>query len=152
MTATEQVTQRHLFHASPTQVWEAWTQPSLLAQWFITLGMIPMSVEAEVTIGGTYRVEWRPDASAPPAPAEFGDTLVATGQFLQVDPLVALTFTWHWEGWSEESRVSIKLTQMGNETELVLIHDLLSTQASRKFHGDGWIPALENLGRVLSDL
>lgn len=145
MIPTHQVIQTRLFDASPTRVWEAWTNPTLMAKWFCPLGMTTTAVEANVEEGGTYRIEMKPGAATLQPPPEFGDTLVATGTYLKVDAPKTLAFTWQWIGWGEESRVTITLREESGRTELHLVHDLLANEASRQFHEDGWIPTLSNL-------
>ena len=53
------------FDAPARLVFEAWTRPELLEQWWVpkSMGMCLLSVEADVRTGGRYRFVFRHEAS-----------------------------------------------------------------------------------------
>jgi uncharacterized protein YndB with AHSA1/START domain len=139
------VRQSRVFNASQKQVWNAWTQPNLMKQWFCPLGMNAVEIEADVRVGGTFRIVMDARGAAMQPPPEMGGLLTAYGTYQRVVPPTELEFSWAWEGREEISRVSVTINPKGSATELVLVHDGLNDEASRIFHEDGWKPTLDNL-------
>ena len=68
-------------------VFEAWTKPALLRQWWVpkSTGMTMLSCEADVRVGGRYRLVFSHDAF--PKPMEF------FGRYLEVTPHSRLVWT-----------------------------------------------------------
>ncbi len=68
-------------------VFEAWTKPELLRQWWVpkSTGMTMLSCEADVRVGGRYRLVFSHDAF--PKPMEF------FGRYLEVTPHSRLVWT-----------------------------------------------------------
>jgi uncharacterized protein YndB with AHSA1/START domain len=139
------VRQSRVFKASQLEVWNAWTQPNLMKQWFCPLGMDAVEIEADVRVGGKFRIVMDARRAVVQPPPEMGQLLTAYGIYQRVAPPNELEFSWAWEGREEVSCVSVKIKPKGNSSELVLIHDGLNDEASRLFHEDGWKPTLDNL-------
>ncbi len=139
------VRQRRVLSATRERVWDAWTRPELMMKWFCPLGMSTTRAEADVRVGGHYRVAMKPGPSAPPPPPQFGDLLVAEGVYEQVIPSSLLVFTWSWVGQAELSRVRVVLEEHRRGTELLLIHERLTDADSLAFHEAGWVATLDNL-------
>lgn len=149
MTTRYSLLQKRVLNASAESIWDAWTKPNLLKQWFCPLGMKAIGAEANLSIGGKYRIVMDASGAAMRPPPEMGDILTAYGSYQQIEPHHKLVFSWAWEGRDEISRVTITLTPKGNTTVLVLEHDGLMDEASSIFHEDGWVPTLDNLSRHL---
>ena len=68
------------FDAPPRLVFEAWTRPELLRQWWAprSLGMSLLSCEADVRVGGRYRLVFEGHGGSPP--------MAFFGQYLEVVP------------------------------------------------------------------
>jgi uncharacterized protein YndB with AHSA1/START domain len=68
--------------ASPATLYAAWTEPDRMRQWFATV------VDADVRVGGRYRIEVHEDD---------GSVNAFTGEYLALEPAerVAFTFTHH---------------------------------------------------------
>jgi uncharacterized protein YndB with AHSA1/START domain len=110
--------------APPELVWDYWTDPKLLTEWW--------GIEADVQAapGGSYRIVM-----------EGGP--VARGEYTEVDRPKRLVFTFGWEGNTPSgplapgsTRVEVTLTPHGEGTRLVLRHELPSTHAAD--HSKGW--------------
>ncbi|MCV0427011.1 MAG: SRPBCC domain-containing protein [Roseibium sp.] len=138
-----------ILNAPPDRVWDAWTRPKLMRRWFCPLGMQVAELEADLRVGGTFRVVMDPLGSPLQPPPELGKYLVAYGRYQRVEKPGELEFTWAWEQRDEISRVRISITPVRGGTELVLCHDGLKDEASRLFHEDGWKPTLDNLELAL---
>ncbi len=150
MTTTHSVLQTRVLNAPIEAVWDAWTKPELMKQWFCPLGMKAIEAEADLQIGGAFRIVMDARNALLRPPPEMGDFLTAYGTYQRIEYPNELVFSWAWEGRNETSRVTITLTPNGDKTELVLEHDGLMDEASRIFHEDGWTPTLENLSLHLN--
>ena len=96
-------------------VFEAWTKPELLKRWWVpkSFGVSLLSCEADVRVGGRYRLVFGHDAS--PKPMEF------FGRYIEVTPHSRLVWT------NEESDdgavTTVTFDEKGGKTLLVL-HEL----------------------------
>src|SRR5579862_9302432 len=77
---------RRTFNAPARIVFEAWTKPELLKQWWVpkSFGVTLVSCEADVRAGGRYRFVFRHGASEP---MEF------FGRYIEVTPPSRLVWT-----------------------------------------------------------
>jgi uncharacterized protein YndB with AHSA1/START domain len=91
-TTTQRKSDRELvitrtFDAPARLVFEAWTTPELLRQWWVpkSSGATLLSCEQDVRVGGRYRLEFaHPDAAAP---------MAFFGRYLEVVPNARLVWT-----------------------------------------------------------
>jgi uncharacterized protein YndB with AHSA1/START domain len=136
---------RRRFRASRERVFDAFTDPEILARWFSPSPDIGTEVlEHDLRVGGTYRLGFRfPDGSE--------DTV--RGAFKELQPPDRLAFTWTWEAPDRhagiETIVTIVLREEGVDTEVVISHDRFPTHESRDRHDAGWSTTLERLDVLL---
>ncbi|HEX4862470.1 MAG TPA: SRPBCC domain-containing protein [Acidimicrobiales bacterium] len=130
---TKAVRLERLLPAPIAEVFAAWTDPELMAQWLTPTGSA--EVEADVRVGGQFRVTM--------IDGDF--RLVHTGEYLAVEPPRRLSFTWRspYTG-PDASQVEVILTARGSATLLVLVHDRLPDE-TRSSHEGGWKTILERL-------
>jgi uncharacterized protein YndB with AHSA1/START domain len=104
------------FNAPARLVFEAWTKPELLKQWWApkSFGLSLLSCEADVRVGGTYRLVFSHPAS--PKPMEF------FGRYLEVIPHARLVWT-NDEGGDGGAVTTVTFEEKGGKTLLVM-HDL----------------------------
>jgi uncharacterized protein YndB with AHSA1/START domain len=128
---------RRRINASAAKVYAAWTQAAQLMRWMHPLDTICLHAEADVRVGGRFRVLMRsPD----------GEEHDVSGTYLEVVPESKLVFTWAWRSTPErESRVSVTLRADGSTTELMLRHERFVDEAARDSHREGWSSALDHL-------
>jgi uncharacterized protein YndB with AHSA1/START domain len=133
---------RRVLPAPADEVFDAWTRPELMVQWFAPASMTTPAASVDLREGGAYRVEMQgPD----------GGRHVTTGRYLEVVPARRLVFTWGWDGLDRrETIVTVELHARGEETELVLRHERFATAADRDSHRDGWSGALEKLAAFVA--
>jgi uncharacterized protein YndB with AHSA1/START domain len=123
--------------ASREQVFRAWTDPALLRQWFCPVDMSVALAEADLRVGGAYKVRMRKSS---------GELHTTYGVYREIIPNEKLVFTWGWEGPDRhETLVTIELRDKDNGTELVMIHERFADQASADHHGQGWRSCFDNL-------
>jgi uncharacterized protein YndB with AHSA1/START domain len=133
---------RRVLPAPAEAVFDAWTRPELMMQWFAPTSMTTPAASVDLREGGAYRVEMEgPD----------GTRYVATGTYLEIVPARRLVFTWGWDGPDRrETLVTVELHERGEETELVLRHERFASSADRDSHREGWSGALEKLAGLVA--
>lgn len=123
---------KRVIAATPRQVFDAWTDPGILANWFAPAANFRTIVhELDVRVGGRYRIEMlNPD----------GTPHTAIGEYREIIPGERLAFTWKWaeQAAMEDTLVTLEFLSRGTDTELVLSHSLFLTDDARDHHGKGW--------------
>ena len=136
------LTIKRRINASPAKVFDAWTDPQKLKQWFLP----PEAVlaESDPRIGGRYRIVVRSPG---------GEEHDVSGTYREVIADEKLVFTWAWRSTPErESLVTVALKPDGNGTLLTLTHEQFFDEAARDRHQAGWNPILDNLEKLLPNL
>jgi len=120
-TTVERKSERELvvtrtFNGLARIVFEAWTKPELLKRWWApkSTGLTMVSCEADVRVGGSYRLAFSHPAA--PKPMEF------FGRYLEVTPHSRLVWT-NEEGGDSGQVTTVTFEERGGETLLVM-HDL----------------------------
>src|SRR5579862_6308339 len=105
---------RRLIEATPARVFEAWTDPVQLREWWGPPGVRCTDASVELRVGGCYRIGNRlPD----------GQTLWISGQFEVIEPPHRLTYSWQVEGTGAPvERVTVEFEARGTATEVVVTH------------------------------
>ena len=103
-------------------VFEAWTKPELIMQWWTpkSFGITFISCEADVRVGGTYRF-----VMGHPA---FDQPMTFHGRYLEVEPPRRLVWT-NEEGGEEGSVTTVTFEEKDGKTHLVL-RDLYPSRAA----------------------
>jgi uncharacterized protein YndB with AHSA1/START domain len=123
--------------ATPARVWEAWTKPEIMMLWFGPHHTRAEAAEADLAIGGGFRVVLREDN---------GERHEANGRYTEIAPERRLVFDWHWSSAPERvSRVTVEFRLVDDGTEVTLTHDRFADQATATRHTRGWTESLERL-------
>ncbi len=128
MAATDQSTivLRRLIPATPEEVFAAWADPASMGAWMSPVG--DADVTADVRVGGGLRVVMQGD----------GMEIEHVGEYREVDPPRRLSFTWRSEyTGGDDTLVTVDLSPAGDETDLVLTHELLTEEMAASHEG-GW--------------
>jgi uncharacterized protein YndB with AHSA1/START domain len=126
--------------ASPAKLYDAWTDPAKLARWWAPRGVEVVSCEAEVRVGGAYRILMRDTE---------GRLYDLAGEYRELQPGARLAFTW---GLSPEDRgsiITVTFRGYGNETELTLTHEGEADDPTRGEREQGWSSLLRRLSYFL---
>ncbi len=132
---------RHI-NARPSTVFDLLSTVDGLTSWWGPDDLPVISAEADVRVGGLFRVRFRTIEGAEHE---------CTGEFLEVAPPVRLVMSWRWSvgGVPEEqgriSRVEMHVRPDGERTELTLIHAELRNAESERSHRRGWNGGLDKL-------
>jgi uncharacterized protein YndB with AHSA1/START domain len=138
------------FAASTASVFQAWTDPKIIMQWFGPRPNTLVSSSIDLRVGGRYRF------------VKSSDDEKATGfegEYLVIETNERLVFTWAQfasfadgrEELTPHSKVEIKLTPKGRGTDLRLRHSALHTDDARKDFAGGWERAFGNLVPLLAN-
>jgi uncharacterized protein YndB with AHSA1/START domain len=128
--------------ARPSIVFDLLSTAEGLTSWWGPADRPVLSSEADVRVGGRYRVRFRTDD---------GLEHECAGEFLAVDPPVSIVLSWRWTagGEAEEgdgvSRVEMHVRPIDTGTELTLVLAELRNAASAASHEWGWSGALDKL-------
>ena len=141
MAAKPSLALKRRFKATPAQLFQAWTQPQKMIQWWGVTGHDNAPIaETDLKVGGHFRVQfWSPD----------GERQSVSGVYREVVPDRRLVFSWAWQSTPErESQVTIDLKPDGDSTVLTLTHEQFFDEKARDDHRRGWTLALDNLEKV----
>ena len=119
-TTVERKSERELvvtrtFNGPARLVFEAWTKPELFKRWWVpkSTGLILLSCEMDVRVGGTYRFVFGHGASKP---------MAFFGKYLEVTPHSRLVWT-NDEGGDGGAVTTVTFEEKGGKTLLVM-HEL----------------------------
>ncbi|MBO6718732.1 MAG: SRPBCC domain-containing protein [Rhizobiaceae bacterium] len=130
----------------PQAMYDAWTRPDLVADWYGPEGFTNEIHEMDVRPGGRYHLTMQaPDGSRYPL----------SGEFRAVEPPHRISFSWKWENQPASvgdgtTLVTVDIRQVGRGTEVTLTHSGFEAAEHRDNHRSGWEPALDKLARTLS--
>jgi uncharacterized protein YndB with AHSA1/START domain len=129
------------FNTSIERVWEAWTNPIRVMNWF---GSDPngkvLEAELDVRPGGYFEVTFQDSDST---------KHTCSGTYNEVEKPNKLTFSWQWK--SEpgfDSFVIVLLTSEGNSTTMQFEHKNLGN-GSKHNYTKGWESTFSKLERLL---
>lgn len=137
---------RRVFEAPRERVYQAWTDPRLLEQWWGPPGFSCPFAQVDLRPGGAYRLAMKPPGS---------DVFYLTGVFRDVQPPERLVYTWRWEDDKEgtgETLVTVEFKDLGTRTEVILKHERFPSAGAVERHDAGWTGCLTRLAELLSTL
>src|SRR5215475_39196 len=131
----ERLVVERVLPASPAEVYAAWTTAETLRLFMCPGDMTAPVVEADVRVGGSFRIVMRGDRD-----------LEHRGEYRVLEPGHRLVFTWAsaGTGW-QPTLVTIELSPHEDGTRLVLVHEGLATDDVRGRHRQGWTSIVEKL-------
>jgi uncharacterized protein YndB with AHSA1/START domain len=133
---------RRTLRCAPERVFQAWTDPDQLQQWYAPSDDWSTPVaEVDLRVGGSYRI-----GLAAPGRAPFYEV----GEFLEVAPPSRLVYTQRTEGGgsAEELVVSVEFIARDGATEVVVTERGYTDARVRDLHRRGWEGFLARLARV----
>jgi uncharacterized protein YndB with AHSA1/START domain len=125
--------------ASPERLFDAWSRPELMKQWFHAgENMTTPVAEADLKVGGPWQVVMRKSD---------GKDYPNNGKYLVIDRPNKLVFTWHPMGQADyETKVTLLFKKVSEEfTEMTLTHEGLRDQDWVDRHNAGWVACIDSL-------
>lgn len=125
-------------------LYEAWTDPEMLKQWWTPMGRKLIDLTNELREGG--KIEYKFEG-------QDADNFNITGEYSEVKPEEKLVYSWNWhlpQGTESNYRLTLhfKSTDKGSQLE-VLQEDLNDRETVRPKH-EGWEKELEHLEQLLA--
>ena len=134
---TPSLTIKRRLNATPAEVFEAWTDPTLLMQWFGPENVVTQQVSVDARVGGGFRVVMLEDN---------GQRHEVSGTYYEVVANEKLVFSWSWITTPERvSQVTVTFKPDGAGTILTLLHEQLFDEQAVKGHTHGWTGSLVKL-------
>lgn len=132
---------RKTIQANATRVFDAWTQPASLEQWWGPGEVRCTGAEVDLRVGGSYRIA-----------NEFPDGRVVWigGVFEEVDPPRRLVYTWGQEADTATELVTVRFEERGGATEVIVLHQRIGSETMRDGHELGWLGCLDGLADFLA--
>jgi len=133
-----------VLNAPSSLVFEAWSKPQHLVQWFGPTDFTLPHCEQDFRVGGKYRFCMR---------APDGSDHWVRGEYTHIDEPARLVFTWLREGAEGEiwcdTVVSLTFEERGKKTLMTLNQTTFATSAHREEHNGGWSECFERLAKYL---
>ena len=128
--------------APPDRVFDAWTNPKLLVQWWGPEGMTTPDHDLDVREGGAWTTTMMN--------AE-GGRYTCSGVYTRLERPGLLAFTWAWKDDSgergPETEVTVTLEAADGGTRMKLVQKVFETVEARDSHRKGWESSFNKLER-----
>lgn len=129
-----------LLPATPEEVFAAWTDPLSLKEWMSPAPQTVAAITLDLRVGGKFQLVMRGENS----------DMVHVGEYREISPPKRLVFTWKSAATlQQETLVTVELSPKGEQTELVLVHELLPNEHSAAQHQQGWQGVVKKLDGFL---
>lgn len=132
------LTVRRTIAATSEFLFDAWTQPDRMKEWWGPGEVKCVAVKIDLRVGGHYRIANQfPD----------GRILWIGGQFEIIERPHKLVYSWSVEPMSESpERVTVQFEPREGATEVIVTHERIPDLATRDQHQVGWLGCLDGLG------
>jgi uncharacterized protein YndB with AHSA1/START domain len=128
---------RRTIPATAEFLFQAWTQPTSLINWWGPSGVKCVEAHVDLRVGGVYRIANQfPD----------GKIIWITGKYECVEFPRKLMYTWRVEGVSGPiERVTVEFESRNEATEVIVTHERIAESRVRDEHEVGWNGCLDGL-------
>lgn len=132
---------RQQFSISKPRLFSLLSTPAYMEQWLSPAKEISLKVTLhEFKDGGKYQLNYTtPD----------GNSIIAEGIFIQIDPSDIISFTWEWLPPDVHAGiptiVTWRLIEKGKNTELTIIHGKIQDKSFYERHKEGWQGSINQL-------
>ena len=144
---TSTVTVKKIIPAGIERVFDAWTKPEIMKNWYCGAKGIA-NATVDLRVGGKYTnemlIEGESSCSSDAASDSSGvKSYMHTGEYLEISRPEKLVFTWNSPS-VQNTIVTIDLKEVESGTEVTITHALPNEEAC-KGHTEGWTFALSTL-------
>lgn len=136
------VTVKRRIAAPAQQIFDAWLNPTSLAEWMrpCSSGTTRSTAKVDAREGGAFEIVMH----VPSGPVRH------TGIYQTIDAPRRLAFTWNSpHAGQNDSLVTVEFRPDGQATEVVITHERLP-EAARNGHYTGWTEILESLAQTIN--
>jgi len=133
---------RRRMRATAEQIFDLWTQPELMVRWMSPYpGAVNCKASCDPHPGGAFSLFMSSEES----------NREVSGTYVEVDRPRKLVFTWIGPLTNNvDTLVTVEIHPRGHETDLVITHERLPTQAIIEGHTRGWGNILDHLADAVS--
>ena len=134
---------RRTIHATAERLFEAWTEPARLKEWWGPASVSCTDAEIDLRVGGRYRIANQfPD----------GKIVWIAGEFEIIEPPHRLVYSWRIEPSAQPpERVTVLFEPGAGATEVIVVHERIPDSVTRDQHERGWQGCLDGLTELLAD-
>ena len=128
-----------IIRAPQERVFRAWTTAEDMVNWACPEGATVVDVASDPRPGGAYHITMKIDEET---------TLTARGIYREVSPPERVVYTWDWDAEEQalgETVVTVEFRDVGDATEVRLVHALFPSAEAREGHAEGWNSCLNRL-------
>jgi uncharacterized protein YndB with AHSA1/START domain len=130
--------------APRARVFEAWTTPQQVAQWWGPEGFTTEHCEMDIRLGGSYRVSMR---------SADGVVYWKRGTYREIVAPERIVFTFAWEDNNgqpgHQTIVTVTFAELGDRTRVTLRQAVFETTSWCEDHRRGWTSCLERFAAWL---
>ena len=123
---------------TPRRVFDAWTTPDLMLNWWGPEGVRAVGIETDLSVGGAYRI-----GNVLPT----GATVWIGGAFDEIRAQSLPVYTWAVEPETPRERVTVRFHEVAHGTCVVVTHERIPNEAAREQHTLGWAGCMDGLTR-----
>lgn len=132
-----------VIRAARAKVFEAWIRPEMMKKWFCPQELVVDSAKSDARVGGKYRIAMKD--------VDRNKIFTVFGIYKEITPNQKLVFTWEWEEPNQtESLVTVTFRDRDGGTEVAVLHERYVDMEGEGGHREGWMSALENLGKKMA--
>ena len=133
-----------LFDASPERLFAAFTDPTILAEWWGPETMRASEPTVDLRVGGGYQLNMMsPD----------GNLIELSGVYQHIEAPVKLVFTWAWGGDNPDGETWVTLLfdpVSHQKTRLTLTQTGFSSEHRKDLHNQGWTSSFNCLDALFT--
>ncbi len=136
-----------VFNAPVKAIWEAWTKPEHIVQWWAPPGMEVKIVEHSFKVGGKWKYSM---------PMPDGNLFISEGTYLEIEPYKKIVTTADFKPMTEGVEIHILFEEEGDKTHFTfsVIHatvEYCKQQEKMGFY-NGWGSAFKRIESLLDSL
>lgn len=130
------------FPVSAQELYNAWTNPDTLKQWWKPMGNSLQEVINDIRQGGTVKYIFENNA------------LIISGEYLEVKENEKLVYTWNWNLPNDPVRnadylLTVEFKNNGDSSELKVVQENFENEEALHPHTEGWQKGLSELEMFL---
>ena len=140
--------------AAPRElVYEAFTNPAMLSQWFGPRGFTAMDIDYDVRAGGKWSLRLHKTSEETACDPKGQTDLYQHGTYLEVAPPERLIYTFAWKGRVEplnyETKITVTFRELEGKTVMDFKQGPFESEADRDGHNIGWSSAFDRFAAFL---
>ena len=141
------ITIKRTFNASINLVWEAWTQPQHIAEWWSPKGIKTKVVEHDFKVGGKWKYLM---------PMPNGQEFTAEGRYIEIVEFEKIISSANFKPMTEGIEIQSIFKKNGNKTELTfnIVHPTEEYRIQQEKMGimNGWGSVFDRLDTLINNI